>query len=527
MSQQPLFWYRPRSDGGYEGPLHNGQIEDIRKASGAWVPLFAGAAPVNAEPSDDEIIDIAVEPLGIDCDRMPYGIVVFARALLSRYSSAPIAAQPDVTQQTLDDVMAGIPARDAEIEALRKEVEALQADQAQPSGDRAMLESLMRSFDMEVWNCPNCTATEETKDCDSAIMLREYLANNPVPAKAQQPVSGADGLPKGAMQFTKKPVTVSAIQWTGDNPDEVQAFLFNGHKHAADGWVKGQYVEIGTLEGLMVASIGDWIIRGVKGEHYPCKPDIFAATYEPAQPQPSVSSGEFEKFAGRKLMEAYKAGMHGKNFNIPETVDSITRASMDQFRDTAQMIEPSGISGELPELSIQWHDTPEAVHRLFWEKAALENSMTYEELIEGAMVGETEHREKVELTYEQEIQAIRDQKCWGCADTETNQIHVWAAPDVDRTLLIHMLAHEIGHLTGEPHTDDIQEELRAETFGKVAAMAYQMLQAQQDADKVDVALAEMVHAMFRSGNSVPVTRIMIDRKQYESAIDAAPKEPDQ
>lgn len=50
------------------------------------------------------------------------------------------------------------------------------------------------------------------------------------------------------------------------------------------------------------------------------------------------------------------------------------------------------------------------------------------------------------------------------------------------------------------------------------------LQAQQDADKVDVALAEMVHAMFRSGNSVPVTRIMIDRKQYESAIDAARKE---
>ncbi|QBH21026.1 hypothetical protein EYC51_16860 [Alcaligenes faecalis] len=131
MSQQPLFWYRPRSDGGYEGPLHNGQIEDIRKASGAWVPLFAGAAPVNAEPSDDEIIDIAVEPLGIDCDRMPYGVVVFARALLSRYSSAPVVTQPDVTQQTLDDVMAGIPARDAEIEALRKEIETLRAAQAQ------------------------------------------------------------------------------------------------------------------------------------------------------------------------------------------------------------------------------------------------------------------------------------------------------------------------------------------------------------------------------------------------------------
>lgn len=82
------------------------------------------------------------------------------------------------------------------------------------------------------------------------------------------------------MKFRKKPVVVDAIQWTGDNEEEVQTFLFNGHQYAADGWVKGQYVEIGTLEGLMVASIGDWIIRGVKGEHYPCKPDIFEATYE-------------------------------------------------------------------------------------------------------------------------------------------------------------------------------------------------------------------------------------------------------
>ena len=81
--------------------------------------------------------------------------------------------------------------------------------------------------------------------------------------------------------FRKKPVVIEAIKWTGKNADEVQAFLHNGHKHAAHGWVKGRYVEIGTLEGLMVASIGDWIIKGVKDEFYPCKPDIFEQTYEP------------------------------------------------------------------------------------------------------------------------------------------------------------------------------------------------------------------------------------------------------
>ena len=84
------------------------------------------------------------------------------------------------------------------------------------------------------------------------------------------------------MKFRKKPVVIDAMQWTGENPDEIQAFLHDGHPHAAAGWVKGRCVEIGTLEGLMVASIGDWIIRGVQGEFYPCKPDIFAATYEPA-----------------------------------------------------------------------------------------------------------------------------------------------------------------------------------------------------------------------------------------------------
>lgn len=81
------------------------------------------------------------------------------------------------------------------------------------------------------------------------------------------------------MRVTKKSVTVDAVLWTGGNAEEVQSFLFDGNPHAAHGWVKGQYVDIGTLEGLMVASPGDWIIKGVKGEFYPCKPDIFALTY--------------------------------------------------------------------------------------------------------------------------------------------------------------------------------------------------------------------------------------------------------
>ena len=74
--------------------------------------------------------------------------------------------------------------------------------------------------------------------------------------------------------FRKKPVVIQACQWSGHNGDEVESFIGDV------GYVKGDYVDIGTLEGLMVASKGDFIIKGVNGEFYPCKPDIFEKTYE-------------------------------------------------------------------------------------------------------------------------------------------------------------------------------------------------------------------------------------------------------
>lgn len=79
-------------------------------------------------------------------------------------------------------------------------------------------------------------------------------------------------------RFRKKPVVIEAIQWRGEQDCEA-VFAFLGYDHPAD---EGDHslIHIETLEGVMEASPGDWIIRGVKGEFYPCKPDIFAATYE-------------------------------------------------------------------------------------------------------------------------------------------------------------------------------------------------------------------------------------------------------
>lgn len=75
------------------------------------------------------------------------------------------------------------------------------------------------------------------------------------------------------MKYIKKPVEVEAVQWNGKNTEEVLGFT----SHAAK-FENGE-MQIPTLEGTMTASAGDYIIKGIKGEFYPCKPDIFEATY--------------------------------------------------------------------------------------------------------------------------------------------------------------------------------------------------------------------------------------------------------
>lgn len=78
-------------------------------------------------------------------------------------------------------------------------------------------------------------------------------------------------------RFRKRPVEVEAVQWLGTNGAEVGGFL--GISPEVD-FPCHPRIGIQTLEGVMYAEPGDWVIRGVKGEFYPCKPDIFEATYE-------------------------------------------------------------------------------------------------------------------------------------------------------------------------------------------------------------------------------------------------------
>lgn len=100
------------------------------------------------------------------------------------------------------------------------------------------------------------------------------------------------------MRYRKKPVIyliyqtaitkeVEAVQWTGENLEEIKAFVGESliYDTLDTAWKVGKgkprvFMKIKTLEGDMPASEGDYIIKGMSGEFYPCRPDIFKATYE-------------------------------------------------------------------------------------------------------------------------------------------------------------------------------------------------------------------------------------------------------
>lgn len=82
-------------------------------------------------------------------------------------------------------------------------------------------------------------------------------------------------------KFRKKPVVIEAWRFDG-SLSSIESLLDLSGALTVAGGSSDLHAEITTLEGVMTASVGDWIIRGDKGELYPCKPDIFAATYDRA-----------------------------------------------------------------------------------------------------------------------------------------------------------------------------------------------------------------------------------------------------
>lgn len=122
-------------------------------------------------------------------------------------------------------------------------------------------------------------------------------------------------------RFRKRPVEIEAMQYRPDlcNCAAVAAFAGDayepagcddGDAHAGDDWF------ISTLEGEMQVRPGDWVIRGVAGELYPCKPDIFAATYTAVDPLDEVHQIEFRD-DGWTILHTLAERIDGSLFDCP------------------------------------------------------------------------------------------------------------------------------------------------------------------------------------------------------------------
>lgn len=167
---------------------------------------------------------------------------------------------------------------------------------------------------------------------------------------------------RSAMKFRKRPIVIEAILWNGNNLRDVIEFT-NGPpnlrtQHARMRWddyeslVQDSGLRIYTLEGAMLANVGDMIVRGVQGELYPCKPDIFAATYDPVDPT-LIEAATAEQGAGRReeisdleglaiLLDGYARDR--KRDKLPKTSD-VLAAAASHLRAYAAALRPSASAG--------------------------------------------------------------------------------------------------------------------------------------------------------------------------------------
>lgn len=139
------------------------------------------------------------------------------------------------------------------------------------------------------------------------------------------------------MKFRKKTVIIDAIQFTGtkENYAELAKFCPN------IGFLPADTLLIKTLEGNRLANVGDWIIRGILGEFYPCKPDIFAQTYELLEGTSLVCEPESVLALCRDILEFAENGDYSNGNEAFGTDEGIVLAgeALGQYRKKLEEFE--------------------------------------------------------------------------------------------------------------------------------------------------------------------------------------------
>jgi hypothetical protein len=146
-------------------------------------------------------------------------------------------------------------------------------------------------------------------------------------------------------KYRKRPVVVEAMQFTGDNWDEVADFLGETPRVWGDEECAENFLTIVTLEGNHRVSVGDYIIKGVQGEFYPCKPDIFETTYEPVTEAGSGNRGPAKKSLpateeyDRVRREDAWAGVYTDGTPVRLLPQTVSDAMRDELQDRVYKLE--------------------------------------------------------------------------------------------------------------------------------------------------------------------------------------------
>lgn len=171
-------------------------------------------------------------------------------------------------------------------------------------------------------------------------------------------------------KFVKKPIVIEAIQYNGENIEAIEDFVGKKLSTVMDSDVDVKLI-IPTLEGDMNASKDDWVIKGVKGEFYPCKPDIFKQSYNMIKENNGILS------EGEKRVR--------KSFNPSalkrvENFKSITASAIDEIAEVERRVKSA--SKDNPELGDFLRECATAKTALqdasMWGVAALTHQITFD-----------------------------------------------------------------------------------------------------------------------------------------------------
>lgn len=262
-------------------------------SDGGMDPRNASAVPLSADAAQEQAREQALEEAAQRCE---------SAELLFDVDELMHRTKKELTAITATKLA-------AEVRALKAACTQLpQFDEAAPASlpDVAMPE---QNGDVGITAAMREGNKHGVKSTVAAHIVAAYLAAQPAEGSAQVATDPTN-------QYRKRPVVINAIQWPGTKFEQTPPDWFRDAMYAEPGkpgflMRYGDEIIISTLEGEMRASPGDWIIRGIKGEIYPCKPDIFAATYEPAS---SAAEGATQAgMAPEEVLALLRDGIVGKS----------------------------------------------------------------------------------------------------------------------------------------------------------------------------------------------------------------------